>query len=146
MTPSPIFLPLRELAALVRARRVSPVALTEEFLERLETLGPRYNAVVTVTRERALREASRPRVVDDEVPTIELETPARGERSTTAATIDVAGTYTGRLSSLASQLATCCADTSGWNCTPQTASPSRNACVQISLRASSTAPGGISNV
>jgi aspartyl-tRNA(Asn)/glutamyl-tRNA(Gln) amidotransferase subunit A len=33
------------------------VALTEEFLERLETLGPRYNAVVTVTRERALREA-----------------------------------------------------------------------------------------
>ena len=59
MTPSPIFLPLRELAALVRARRVSPVALTEEFLGRLETLGPRYNAVVTVTRERALREARR---------------------------------------------------------------------------------------
>jgi aspartyl-tRNA(Asn)/glutamyl-tRNA(Gln) amidotransferase subunit A len=59
VTPSPVFLPLRELAALVRARRLSPVALTEQCLARLETLGPRYNAVVTVTRERALREARR---------------------------------------------------------------------------------------
>ena len=59
MTPSPIFLPLRDLSALVRARRVSPVALTEEFLGRLESLGPRFNAVVTLTRDRALREAQR---------------------------------------------------------------------------------------
>jgi aspartyl-tRNA(Asn)/glutamyl-tRNA(Gln) amidotransferase subunit A len=59
VTPSPIFLPLRELSALVRARRVSPVTLAEEFLERLETFGPRYNAVVTVTRERARAEAQR---------------------------------------------------------------------------------------
>ena len=59
MTASPVFLPLRELAALVRTRRVSPVALTEEFLARLDTLGPRYNAVVTVTRDRALAEARR---------------------------------------------------------------------------------------
>ena len=59
MTPSPVFLPLRDLSALVRARRVSPVALAEVFLERLETLGPRYNAIVTVTRERALAEAHR---------------------------------------------------------------------------------------
>jgi aspartyl-tRNA(Asn)/glutamyl-tRNA(Gln) amidotransferase subunit A len=59
VTPSPVFLPLRELAALVRARRLSPVALTEQCLARLETLGPRYNAVVTVTRELALREARR---------------------------------------------------------------------------------------
>ena len=59
VTPSPIFLPLRELAAHVRAGHISPVALTEEFLGRLETLGPRFNAVVTVTRERALQEARR---------------------------------------------------------------------------------------
>jgi len=59
VTPSPVFLPLRELSALVQARRVSPVALAEEFLARLETFGPRYNAVVTVTRERALAEAQR---------------------------------------------------------------------------------------
>jgi Asp-tRNA(Asn)/Glu-tRNA(Gln) amidotransferase A subunit family amidase len=59
VTPSPVFLPLRELAALVRSRDVSPVAMAEAFLERLETLGPRYNAVVTVTRQRALDEARR---------------------------------------------------------------------------------------
>ena len=59
MTPSPVFLPLRELAALVRTRRVSPVTLAEEFLARLDALGPRYNAVVTVTRDRALTEARR---------------------------------------------------------------------------------------
>jgi aspartyl-tRNA(Asn)/glutamyl-tRNA(Gln) amidotransferase subunit A len=59
MTPSPVFRPVRELAEHVRARRVSPVALAEAFLERLEKLGPRYNAVVTLTRDRALDEARR---------------------------------------------------------------------------------------
>jgi aspartyl-tRNA(Asn)/glutamyl-tRNA(Gln) amidotransferase subunit A len=59
VTPSPVFLPLRELGALVRSGQVSPVALAKEFLERLETLGPRYNAVVTVMRGRALADAHR---------------------------------------------------------------------------------------
>ena len=52
-----MFLPVRRLAALVRTREISPVALAETFLERLETLGPKYNAVVTVTRDRALTQA-----------------------------------------------------------------------------------------
>ncbi|MBI4197919.1 MAG: amidase, partial [Chloroflexi bacterium] len=52
-----VFLPVRQLSELVRTRRVSPVELAEGFLERLEELGPRYNAVVTVTRERAMRQA-----------------------------------------------------------------------------------------
>ena len=56
---NPVFRPLRDLAEAVRTRQVSPVALAETFLGRLETLGPRYNAVVTVTRERALTEARR---------------------------------------------------------------------------------------
>ena len=56
---NPVFRPLRELADAVRERRVSPVALAETFLERLERLGPRYNAVVTLTRDRALTEARR---------------------------------------------------------------------------------------
>ena len=56
---NPVFRPVRELAEEVRARRVSPVALAETFLERLQRLGPRYNAVVTVTRERALDQARR---------------------------------------------------------------------------------------
>jgi aspartyl-tRNA(Asn)/glutamyl-tRNA(Gln) amidotransferase subunit A len=56
---NPVFRPLRELAEAVRTRQVSPVALAETFLARLETLGPRYNAVVTVTRDRALSAARR---------------------------------------------------------------------------------------
>jgi aspartyl-tRNA(Asn)/glutamyl-tRNA(Gln) amidotransferase subunit A len=56
---TPVFRPLRELAEAVRTRQVSPVTLAETFLARLETLGPRYNAVVTVTRERALIAARR---------------------------------------------------------------------------------------
>lgn len=55
--PDPVFMPIRDLSALVRTRQVSPVELAETFLERLERLGPRYNAVVTVTRERAMRQA-----------------------------------------------------------------------------------------
>ncbi|HXE58766.1 MAG TPA: amidase [Gemmatimonadales bacterium] len=53
------FLTIRELGTLLRARRVSCVELAGYFLDRLERLGPRYNAVVTVTRERALAEAAR---------------------------------------------------------------------------------------
>jgi Asp-tRNA(Asn)/Glu-tRNA(Gln) amidotransferase A subunit family amidase len=60
MTPTvPVFMPIRELSGLVRTRQVSPVELAETFLERLEQLGPRYNAVVTVTRELALEQARR---------------------------------------------------------------------------------------
>ncbi|MCW3979398.1 MAG: amidase, partial [Candidatus Bathyarchaeota archaeon] len=41
----------------MRTGKISPIELTETFLSRLEELGPRYNAVVTVTRERALEQA-----------------------------------------------------------------------------------------
>src|SRR6266852_8308186 len=54
---SVVFMPMRELSTLVQTRQVSPVELAETFLARLETLGPQYNAVVTVTRERALQQA-----------------------------------------------------------------------------------------
>jgi aspartyl-tRNA(Asn)/glutamyl-tRNA(Gln) amidotransferase subunit A len=59
MPPRLVYATLRELGALIREGKVSPVELTETFLERLEELGPRYNAVVTVTRDRALEEARR---------------------------------------------------------------------------------------
>lgn len=52
-----LYTPLARLAEMVRARRVDPVELAELALQRLEQLGPRLNAVVTVTRERALDEA-----------------------------------------------------------------------------------------
>jgi aspartyl-tRNA(Asn)/glutamyl-tRNA(Gln) amidotransferase subunit A len=54
-----VFVPLRQLGAMIRAGAVSPVQLAETFLHRLETLGPRYNAVVTLTRERAMDQARR---------------------------------------------------------------------------------------
>jgi len=50
--------PLRQLSAMLQLGEVTSLELTEAYLARLETLGPEYNAVVTVTRDRALDEAS----------------------------------------------------------------------------------------
>ena len=50
-------LPLHEAARLVRARRVSPVDLTEACLARIERLQPSLNAYITVTAEEALAQA-----------------------------------------------------------------------------------------
>src|SRR5512134_1117867 len=54
-----LFSPIREIGGHLRAKRVSAVDLAEMSLRRLETIGPRLGAVVTVTRERALAEAHR---------------------------------------------------------------------------------------
>ena len=59
MSDEVVFLPLRRLGALIRSGRLSPVEVAEVFLRRLESLGPRYNAVVTITRERAIEQARR---------------------------------------------------------------------------------------
>jgi aspartyl-tRNA(Asn)/glutamyl-tRNA(Gln) amidotransferase subunit A len=53
------FASIREIGALLRARRISAVELAEACLARLETIGPKLGAVVTVTRERALAQAHR---------------------------------------------------------------------------------------
>jgi aspartyl-tRNA(Asn)/glutamyl-tRNA(Gln) amidotransferase subunit A len=52
------FLILPELSAMLRGRQVSAAELAKHFLQRLERLGPRFNAVVTVLRESALAEAA----------------------------------------------------------------------------------------
>jgi aspartyl-tRNA(Asn)/glutamyl-tRNA(Gln) amidotransferase subunit A len=52
-----LFLPVGELARRVRARKISPVDLADAYLSRLERIGPQLNAVVTITRDRALAEA-----------------------------------------------------------------------------------------
>jgi aspartyl-tRNA(Asn)/glutamyl-tRNA(Gln) amidotransferase subunit A len=52
-----LYAPVSELAAQIRTRRLSPVELTEAYLQRLETTGKRLNAVAFVMRETALREA-----------------------------------------------------------------------------------------
>jgi aspartyl-tRNA(Asn)/glutamyl-tRNA(Gln) amidotransferase subunit A len=59
MPPKVVFTSIRDLGEGVRSGALSPVDLTALFLERLETYGPRYNAVVTVTRDRAMAQAQR---------------------------------------------------------------------------------------
>ena len=54
---SPIHRPISELSKQIKKGKVSPVELTETFLNRLETIGPRLNAVVTITRSLALKQA-----------------------------------------------------------------------------------------
>ncbi|MBA3893768.1 MAG: amidase [Gemmatimonadales bacterium] len=51
------WLTIPELGRLVRSRKASSVELAQHFLDRLERLGPAYNAVVTVLREPAIAEA-----------------------------------------------------------------------------------------
>jgi aspartyl-tRNA(Asn)/glutamyl-tRNA(Gln) amidotransferase subunit A len=52
------FATIAELGRLLRQKKTSATELANYFLDRLERLGPQFNAVVTVTRERALAEAA----------------------------------------------------------------------------------------
>jgi aspartyl-tRNA(Asn)/glutamyl-tRNA(Gln) amidotransferase subunit A len=51
------FLSIQEAAALVRAKKVSPVELVRACLARIEALDPSLNAFITITAESALQEA-----------------------------------------------------------------------------------------
>ena len=51
------FLPATEQARLIRERKVSPVELTELYLDRIERLDPQLNSFVTVAAEQARRRA-----------------------------------------------------------------------------------------
>lgn len=53
------FLSVADAAKLIRARKLSPVELTEACLQRVETFDPQLNAYITVTAESARREAKR---------------------------------------------------------------------------------------
>ncbi len=52
-----LYLTVRELGARIRQRTLSPVALTESYLARSESLGPKLNAYVILTNDLALRQA-----------------------------------------------------------------------------------------
>src|SRR5437763_7450038 len=52
-----LFLPITELSRRIRQRQISPVELTESYLERSRSIGPRLNAYATLTPELALKEA-----------------------------------------------------------------------------------------
>ncbi|MDQ6908890.1 MAG: amidase [Chloroflexota bacterium] len=51
------FLSIRDLGRMLRAGETTPTELAEYFLDRLDTVGRRLNAVVTLTKERAMDEA-----------------------------------------------------------------------------------------
>jgi Asp-tRNA(Asn)/Glu-tRNA(Gln) amidotransferase A subunit family amidase len=51
------FLPVTELAALVRTRQVSSAELTRIYLDRLSTLDPALECVISLTEELALKQA-----------------------------------------------------------------------------------------
>ncbi|MFN0170295.1 MAG: amidase [Bryobacteraceae bacterium] len=56
------FAPVTELASRLRSRKLSPVELTRQYLDRIRSLDPRLGAFVTVTADQALQEASRAEV------------------------------------------------------------------------------------
>jgi aspartyl-tRNA(Asn)/glutamyl-tRNA(Gln) amidotransferase subunit A len=56
---SALFSSARELGERIRSRKISPVELTEAYLEKLEGPGRKLGAVVTVTRDLALEQARR---------------------------------------------------------------------------------------
>ena len=52
-----LYLSVRELGERIKARQLSPVELTESYLERSERIGKRLNAYALLTRDLALAEA-----------------------------------------------------------------------------------------
>ena len=52
-----LYLPVTELSRRIRLRQLSPVKLTESYLERSEKVGARLNAYATLTPESALQQA-----------------------------------------------------------------------------------------
>jgi aspartyl-tRNA(Asn)/glutamyl-tRNA(Gln) amidotransferase subunit A len=52
-----LYLPVSELSRRIRARQLSPVELTESYLERSRQIGPKLNAYITLTPELAKQQA-----------------------------------------------------------------------------------------
>jgi len=52
-----LYLPVSELSARIRSRHLSPVELTESYLERIHRIAPRLNAFATVTEDLAREQA-----------------------------------------------------------------------------------------
>jgi aspartyl-tRNA(Asn)/glutamyl-tRNA(Gln) amidotransferase subunit A len=52
-----LYMTVEELGPQIKAKRISPVELTEAYLGRLERLGPKVGAIATVMRDQAMSEA-----------------------------------------------------------------------------------------
>ena len=69
------FLPVRELAARLKSKKLTSVELTEACLDRLDKVGRKYNAVVTLMRDSAMAEA---RAADAELKSGKARGPLHG--------------------------------------------------------------------
>jgi len=47
----------RELAAMIKSKKISPVEVTQAYLDRIEKFNPKLNAFITVTKEQAVAQA-----------------------------------------------------------------------------------------
>jgi aspartyl-tRNA(Asn)/glutamyl-tRNA(Gln) amidotransferase subunit A len=52
-----VFLSGRELASMIKTKKVSPVEITQAYLDRIALLNPKLNAFITVTKDQALAQA-----------------------------------------------------------------------------------------
>ena len=50
---------LEQLAPQIKSGKLSPVALTQAYLERIEEMDPKVNCYITVTRNLAMEQAER---------------------------------------------------------------------------------------
>jgi Asp-tRNA(Asn)/Glu-tRNA(Gln) amidotransferase A subunit family amidase len=66
---------VRQLGEHIRKREVSPVEVTQTFLDRSESLGAKLNAYATLTRERAMNEA---RMAESEIAAGKYRGPLHG--------------------------------------------------------------------
>jgi aspartyl-tRNA(Asn)/glutamyl-tRNA(Gln) amidotransferase subunit A len=57
LSPDVLWLPVTELAKRIRQKQLSPVELTEAYLERSRTIGARLNAYATLTPDLAMKQA-----------------------------------------------------------------------------------------
>jgi aspartyl-tRNA(Asn)/glutamyl-tRNA(Gln) amidotransferase subunit A len=75
MDESIFFLTIQELNAKLRAREFSAVELTRAWCDRMEKLGPRYNALALLLRDSAVRRA---REIDDDLKRERFRGPLQG--------------------------------------------------------------------
>ncbi|WP_431268889.1 amidase [Dankookia sp. P2] len=85
---APHLLPLAEAAALIAARRLSPVELLADCLARVEALEPRLNAVIRLVAEQAIAAA---KAAEAEIATSGPRTPLHGIPVGLKDIIDLAG-------------------------------------------------------
>lgn len=58
------FYSIGELAQLIKTKKISSTQLTQFYIDRLKRYGPKFRSVITLTEERAMRQA---KIADDEI-------------------------------------------------------------------------------